>query len=141
MAKLANFIYCISADRVPANDGKGVSINAMGVMTALTPEFLPGTFTFSVIFSVLDIDVSVDNSIRIVFSKDGEEADLVNTGIIMLPPMPEPDEVELPKEYKGVYMSMDFRNVVFETEGLYNTTVFFNSQLIGSSPIYVKGKR
>ncbi len=110
-------------------------------MTALTPEFLPGTFTFSVIFSVLDIDVSVDNSIRIVFSKDGEEADLVNTGIIMLPPMPEPDEVELPKEYKGVYMSMDFRNVVFETEGLYNTTVFFNSQLIGSSSIYVKGKR
>ena len=100
MAKLANFIYCISADRVPANDGKGVSINAMGVMTALTPEFLPGTFTFSVIFSVLDIDVSVDNSIRIVFSKDGEEADLVNTGIIMLPPMPEPDEVELPR---GIY--------------------------------------
>lgn len=141
MAKLANFIYCINAERVPANDGSGDSINAMGVMSALTPEFVPGTFSFSIIFSVLDVDVSGNNTIQIVFSKDGENNDLINSGIITIPPMPDVDEVGLPNEYKGLNMSMDFRNVIFETEGLYNTSVLFNGKLLAINPIYVKGKR
>ena len=49
MAKLTNLIYCLNAERVSANDGKGDSINAMGVLSALTPEFVPGTFSFSII--------------------------------------------------------------------------------------------
>lgn len=141
MAKLTNFIYCINAERVPANDGSGDSINAMGVMSALTPEFVPGTFSFSIIFSVLDVDVSENNTIQIVFSKDGENNSLVNSGIITIPPIANVDEVGLPNEYKGLNMSMDFRNVIFETEGLYNTSVFFNEKLLATNPIYVKGKR
>lgn len=141
MAKLTNFIYCINAERVPANDGSGDSINAMGVMSALTPEFVPGTFSFSIIFSVLDVDVSGNNTIQIVFSKDGDNNNLVNSGMITIPPMPNVDEVGLPNEYKGLNMSMDFRNVIFETEGLYNTSVLFNGKLLATNPIYVKGKR
>ena len=141
MAKLTNFIYCINAERVPANDRTGDSINAMGVMSALTPEFVPGTFSFSIIFSVLDVDVSGNNNIQIIFSMDGEKNNLLNTGIITIPPMPNGNEVGLPDEYKGLTMSMDFRNVIFETEGLYNTAVFFNEQLLANNPIYVKGKR
>lgn len=141
MARLTNFIYCINAERVPSNEGKGESINAIGVLSALTPEFVPGTFSFSIIFSVLDIDISANNTIQIIFSKNGEEKNLVNSGVITIPPLPNGDEIGLPNEYKGLNMSMDFRNVIFETEGLYNTSVIFNGQLLADNFIYVKGKR
>lgn len=141
MARLTNFIYCIDAERVPSNEGKGENINAMGVLSALTPEFVPGTFSFSIVFSVLDVDVSTNNTIQIKFSKKGEEKNLVNTGVITIPPLPNDDEIGLPKEYKGLNMSMDFRNVIFETEGLYNTSVIFNGKLLADNFIYVKGKR
>lgn len=141
MANLTNFIYCINAERVPAGDGNGDSINAMGVLSTLTPEFVPGTFSFSIIFSVLDVNVLGNNTIQIVFSKEGEEKGLINTGIITIPPMPNEDKSGLPDRFKGLNMSMDFRNVIFEEEGLYNTAVFFNGQLLANNPIYVKGKR
>ncbi|HBA46225.1 MAG TPA: hypothetical protein DCZ91_00165 [Lachnospiraceae bacterium] len=141
MAKLTNFIYCINAERVAANDGSGNSINAIGVMSALTPEFVPGTFSFSIIFSILDMDISGNNTVQIVFSKDGERNILVDSGIIAIPPMPDVDEVGLPNEYKGLNLSMDFLNVIFESEGLYSTSISFNGQLLATNSIYVKGKR
>ena len=55
MATLTNFIYCLNAERVSSGDGNGEGINAMGIMSTLMPEFVPGTFSFSVIFSILDI--------------------------------------------------------------------------------------
>ena len=141
MAKLTNFIYCLNAQRVSADDGKGDSINAMGVLSALTPEFVPGTFSFSIIFSVLDIDISGNNTIQIIFARDGEKENLVDSGVIAIPPIADEDEVGLPGEYKGLNMSLDFRNVIFESDGLYNTSVFFNNELLGNAPVYVKGKR
>lgn len=141
MANLTNFIYCINAERVPAGNGKGESINAIGVLATLTPEFVPGTFSFSIIFSILDIDISGNNTIRIVFSKDGEDKTLVDSGTVLIPPISNDDAIDLPAEYKGLNMSMDFRNVIFESEGIYRTTIFFNDQLLSVNPIYVKGKR
>ena len=141
MANLTSFVYCINAERIPSGDGKGDSINAMGVLSALTPEFVPGTFSFSIIFSVLDVDISVNNTIQIIFSKDGAADALVNSGCITIPPLPENDGVCLPDQYKGLNMSMDFRNVILEQEGLYSTIINFNGELLAKKPIYVKGKR
>lgn len=139
MAELKNFIYCVSAERVQTPDGKGDTINAMGVLSALTPEFVPGAFSFSIIFSVLDFKMDEDNKIQIIFkSENGKE--LVNTGVIQLPPLPEGD-IKLPKEYSGLNMSMDFRNVIFEEEGVYSTQVLFNDVQLTDCPIYVKGRR
>lgn len=139
MAKLTNFIYCLNAERVPASDGKGENINAVGIMSALTPEYVPGAFSFSIIFSILDINFSENNMIQIIFSKDGEENCLVDSGIITLQPQLYVDKVGLPNEYKGLNLSMDFRNVIFEAEGLYKTSVCFNNELLTEQPIYVKG--
>ena len=61
MAELTNFIYCINAERIPSKDGKSDSVNAIGVLSSLTPEFVPGTFSFSIIFSVLDVNISESN--------------------------------------------------------------------------------
>lgn len=138
MARLGNFIYCLNAERVPAVNGKGDTINAMGVLSALTLEFMPGTFSFSIIFSVLDADASQRNEIQIIFSK--EDTVLIDSGVISIPPIESTDNYDLPKEYKGLNMSMDFRNVIFKEEGLYQTKVVFNNQEVGINEIYVKGK-
>ena len=139
MAELKNFIYCLNAERIQTPDGKGDTINAMGVVSALTPEFVPGAFSFAIIFSILDLNINEDNKIQIIFkSKDGKE--LVNTGEIKLPLLPEND-TNLPKEYSGLNMSMDFRNVVFEEEGVYTTQVIFNDVQLSDCSIYVKGRR
>lgn len=140
MAKLANFIYCLSAERQQVPQGQGESINAMGVLTVLTPEFVPGTFSFSIIFSILDVDASSDSQIKIVFKEKGGK-EIVNTGSITIPPAPAEVGVQIPSEYLGYNLSMDFRNVVFEHEGEYATEVYFNSVLLGTNVIYVKGRR
>ena len=141
MPRMTNFIYCLSAERMQAMDGKGDSINAMGVLAAMTPEFVPGTFSYSIVFSILDVDITQDNRIQIRF-KDNNNKEIIDTGVLSIPRMPDAaDGVGLPKEYKGLNLSMDFRNVVFETEGLYTTEVYFNEELLSENPIYVKGKR
>ena len=141
MATVKNFIYCLNAERVAAIDGKGESVNAMGILSALTPEFVPGLFSFSIIFTVLDMDISGNNTIQIIFTKDGEEKPMIDSGIIGIPPLPDNDFGGLPNEYKGINMSMDFRNVVFEGEGVYLTKILVNGKLMGDNPIFVKGKR
>ena len=138
MASLSNFLYCLNAERQQSPQGE--SINAMGVLSVLTPEFVPGLFSFSIIFSVLDIDTETDSQIKIIF-KDDSGKELINTGNIVMPPVPTDEGVRLPSKYVGYNLSMDFRNVVFENEGEYTTNVYFNNELLGTKPIFVKGRR
>ena len=141
MVRLANFIYCINAERTATDDGNGGNINAMGIMAAITPEFVPGTFSFSIIFSVLGVDTTENNTVQVIFKKDSEENSLVDTGIITVPPISDQNLTGIPDEYKGMNMSMDLRNVIFESEGVYTTKVIFNGIELENKPIYVKGKR
>ena len=140
MAKLTSFIYCLNAERQPSADGKGENLNAVGVLSSMTPEFIPGTFSFSIIFSVLGVDVKETNTIQIVFKNEDNQS-LLDTGVISLPSLDGEEGVQLPPEYKGYNMSMDFRNIVFEKNGVYHTEVFANGVLLGSPEIYVKGRR
>lgn len=141
MVRINNFIYCLNAERIPAPDGNRDAVNAMGVLSILTPEFVPGTFSFSIVFSILGVDtINQNNKIRIIFG-DTENHTLVDTGDIVLPPKPEGDDLELPIEYQGLDMSMDFRNVIFEKEGIYGTQIIWNGEKLGDCMIYVKGRR
>lgn len=140
MARLNSLIYCINSERTASVDRKGEMINAMGIMSAITPEFVPGTFSFSIVFSVLDVDPEQNNRIQIIFSDD-EGKEIVNSGEIQLPMANIPDPICLPKEYQGMNMTMDLRNVVFEKEGVYKTSIIFNGNNIGTNEIYVKGRR
>lgn len=142
MASLENFIYCLSTERVDSSGGVGSNINAMGILATITPEYVPGSFSFSIIFTILGVDITrADNSVRMEFKKVGDEKSLVDTGTTNLPAMPENDDIELPEKYKGLNMSIDCRNIVFESEGLYVTKIYFNNDFIGEKQIYVKGKR
>lgn len=141
MSELANFVYCLNAERRPLDDGKQESLNAIGILSVITPEFIPGMFSFSIVFSVQDVDPTKENSVRIVFSREGAEAPQIDSGDIVLPTLDDPDKIGLPKEYKGLNLSMDLRNVVFENEGIYFTDVYFNQQKIGRKNIYAKARR
>ena len=140
MANLTSFVYCLNAERVAGSEGNGDAINAMGILSTMTPEFVPGAFSFSIIFAILDVDITAENKIQITF-KNSEGKELVDSGNILIPGNKESKGSTLPKEYQGLNMSMDFRNVVFESEGVYTTEVSFNDTLLGVMPIYVKGKR
>ena len=140
MASLTNFVYCLNAERKPPMQGEGDSINAIGILSVMTPEFVPGTFSFSIIFSVLGVDTTKANELRVVFKDDSQNKILVNTENISVPSMPNKDDIQLPAECVGYNLSMDFRNVVFESNGYYTTEIYLNNESIGSRSIYVKGR-
>ena len=140
MAKLSSFIYCINSERTPTLDGKGETINAIGILSVITPEFVPGTFSFSIIFSIVDIDLKQDNRIKIIFTDDNDK-EILNSNEIILPTENLVDTLNIPDEYKGINMCMDLRNIVFEKDGVYKTTIIFNGNEIGTNEIYVKGRR
>ncbi len=141
MPRLANFIYCLNAERIQNSDGKGEVTNAMGVLSTMIPEFVPGMYSFSVIFSILNMDASIENEIQLLFSKVGSKEPLVDTGVVKLSPVSDKDEVIVPDYYKGLNLSFDFRNLVFEEEGAYETRIIFNQEDLGAVSIYVKGRR
>lgn len=140
MARISSFIYCIGSERNISKDGKGEMINAVGVLSAITPEYVPGLFSFSIIFSLLDYDQNVPNSIRVVFSDDNQK-DIIDSNEIPLPIRRDSDPIDIPVKYKGANICMDMRNVIFEKEGVYRTTIYFNENDIGSYEIYVKGRK
>lgn len=141
MARLENFIYCLNAVREVEDGQPGSNINALGVLASITPEYMPGTFSFSIIFTVLNIDITkADNTVQVKFYRECDGKTLIDSGILQMPSM-EDEGIGLPKEYKGLNMSMDCRNVVFDSEGIYATQIYFNGELIGEKKIYVKGKR
>ena len=140
MAKLSSFIYCINSERTPTLDGKGETINAIGILSAITPEFVPGPFSFSIIFSIVDIDLKQNNRIKIIFTDDNDK-EILNSNEIILPTENLVDTLNIPDEYKGINMCMDLRNIVFEKDGVYKTTIIFNGNEIGTNEIYVKGRR
>lgn len=142
LATLTSFVYCISAERATSPDGKEQSINANGIVSALGLDYIPGGFSFAIVFSVLGVDVTVpSNTMRIVLRKQNEPKPLVDTGNFVLPPITEPYNDSLPVDYKGYNMTMDFRNVIFTEEGLYTTEVYFADSKIGESPVYVFRKK
>ncbi len=130
MAKVANFIYCL--DSVAS----GQDTNAMGVLTAITPEYVPGEFSFSILLTVVDIKDG-DHQVSLQFMSP-ENQELANVeGTV---PFQKSNEVDLPSQYEGVNISVNIKNVVFKESGLYKTKVCFDGQDCGSFDIFVKGK-
>ena len=131
MAKVSDIIFCLRATNT---DETGAS--AMTILTALTPEYVPGLFTFSVIITLTDIDPAEDHHIAINFVNPSQE----NIVHIESPVPQVTDSSNLPSEYKGLNLAMDWNNLNFKTSGLYTLQVIFDDVLIQEKSIFVKGK-
>lgn len=131
MPNVSDIIFCLRATN---NDGEGACANT--ILSTISPEYIPGLFTFSVVINLLDIDTSDEHQLKIVFTDPKEE----NTIQIEGPVPTFVDNSNLPKEYKGVTVAMDWNNVNFKVSGLYTISVYVDDELIQTKSIYVKGK-
>lgn len=138
MAKLNFFIYCSNFESQPSGVG---NVDAKSILTTLTPNYIPSNYSFSIVFSVVDFDNTVDNALRIEFCSPTGETLVSTKEDIIITPAPEgifPDE--LPNEYRGINVCLGFSNVLLKSPGEYDTKVYLNDTLIGNKKIYVIGK-
>ena len=68
MANVSDVIFCLRATNI---EGQGAC--ATTILTALTPEYIPGLFTFSVIITLLDIDSSSGHQLMVDFVSPADE--------------------------------------------------------------------
>ena len=131
MARASEILFCMKANNV---EGEGVT--ATNILSAVTPEYIPGLFTFSVIVIVLDLDFAKEHDFSVEF-KDPEGNAVVHVeGTLPAQKI----ESNLPKEHLGINIGMDWNNVDFKRGGLYQIEVSMDSEQIGKKEIYVKGK-
>lgn len=133
MAKVNNIIFCL---RTINMGEQGVSANT--VLNAITPEYIPGLFSFSVIISLLDLDYSSEHSFSVKFiDPNGENAINIENQTV---PKVALDGGNLPNKYKGINIAMEWNNVNFKTSGLYTIKILYDGIEIGDKSIYVQGK-
>lgn len=126
-------MYC---DKAEQNQNGQLTIN--NPLLVINPVFVPGLFSFSVVFGVMGINFDFDHTVRLVFL-DGEDNVIIDSNNISLPKGVIPDDaIGLPPEERGFMFNLDFRNVVFKTEGTYKTQVYIDGDLMGDYPIFVK---
>lgn len=132
MAKIDNFIYCLNVDRAPENQN---IVIIKGISCSLSPDFIPGNFTFAIAFSVLDIDEG-DHDIKIQFVNPQGEV-VANVDDIKINYK---QENNIPKEWKGINITLSLNNVVLQSEGIYKTIVFFDGENLSEKEIYIAKK-
>lgn len=131
MAKISDIIFCSNAQNI---DGVGVSAN--NILTVINPEYVPGLFSFSVVVTTLDLDCSISHELFVEFLDPTDESVIeINVPV----PVVE-DNSNLPKEYKGLNLAMDWNNVNFKRSGVYKIKIRIDDELIGEKSIFVKGK-
>lgn len=133
MARVHDIIFCMRT----LNAGEGVTLNT--VLSAITPEYVPGLFSFSIFISLLDISNEGEHTFSIEFiAPNGEKVVEIENQVL-------PIEIldgngNLPNEYKGINIAMDWNNVNFKCDGLYTIKVYYDRSEAGEKKIYVKGK-
>ncbi len=137
-AKVTTFIYCLGTTNM---EGEFAPINAMGVLQTLTPEFIPSTFSFSIILGIRGIDNSCNHILDIIFKDSSENALVEAKNISVLAEQFGDGKSNLPKEQRGLMLGMDLRNVIIKQEGVYYTEIFFDGKKLGVFDIYAKAKQ
>lgn len=131
MAKIENFIYCLN---INTEDGR---TDIVGVLNSITPEYIPGLFSFSISFALVDIEEG-EHKLDVKF-KDPDKN--VIAGIDNAPIIYKKDEnSNLPDAQMGINVAAGMQNVDFKKSGLYSTEVILDGTSIGEYHIFVKGK-
>lgn len=135
MAYITTVVYCESAQNEMTPQGP--KLHLIGPMQVLTPMFIPGMFSFSILIGIQDFKLDIPHTIRFVFKgpKEGEPP-ILDTSDITMPVQPK--NPTLPDDMQGAMMNMDFRNVVIRSEGEYFSEIFFDGESLGKFPIKAK---
>ena len=127
--KISNFIICIDGN---ANAGE---CSVRGILSAISPEYVPGMFSFSIYMTILDLSEGI-HSLKILMKDFDNEEILEANGELNYTP----DQMAIPSEYKGVNGCVELKNVVFKKSGEYIIDLFIDGNLEYSKSVFVKGK-
>lgn len=131
MAKVRDVIFCLRATNM---QGQGAC--ATSILTALTPEYIPGLFTFSVIITLVDIDSTQEHRLIVdLLDPSGESVVHVESTTPCME-----DNSNLPQIYKGMSAVMDWNNVNLKQSGEYLIKITVDGDCVKETTIYVKGK-
>ena len=97
MARLASFLMSSLSQNIAVANG-GIVQQLTGPLIVLRPKFIPSEYSFSVTVGINNIDLTQDNSLRIVF-RSPIGSDLVDTGNVTLKATPH--DIHLPDEWQG----------------------------------------
>ncbi len=132
MVTVKNFVFCLSASNLAERQ------DVTGLLSIMTPEYIPGLFTFSVYFTLLGLEEG-EHEIQLQF-KDNAGIIVADTDVSALPyTMPE-SPIEIPKEYLGVNLAIMLQNVDIKHSGLYTIDIILDGNILESHDIFVKGK-
>jgi hypothetical protein len=142
MPRISTFMYC-EETKQEAHPGLPNRLNISNPLNVFRPAFVPGMFSFSIVFGLLGIDiVEKQHLLRIKFLNSNDlEKPIIDTGDIQMIAEKNPNDTNasLPEEHRGMMANLDFRNAVLKSEGEYITEIYMDNELLGSFPIYVKG--
>lgn len=130
MARVNDIIFCLNSTNLP---GQGACANT--ILSVLSPEYIPGLFSFSVIITLLDLSPDKKQKMRVVFKNDEE---IVGELEGPLPVFDEP--CNLPQEYKGINLAIDWNNMNLKKDGIYTLSVYIDDEKVKDKEIFVKGK-
>ena len=131
MAKLKNFLYCLN---INTTDG---STNITGLMSAFSPEYIPGLFSFFVGFTLLNL---TEGEHLVTINFINPDKDIIASINDVNINYKKESACNLPEEYMGVNIAAGFQNVDFKKSGLYFTQVLLDGNDMGKFEIFVKGK-
>lgn len=135
MERVRNFVICLNAIRQQDSQGGNSVININGLLSNIVVEKIPATFSFSVVFSILGMDITNDNKLRIIIKNDKKQT-VVDTETLTIPKS-EVGNSDIPKKYLGMDFTLDLRNVLFNNVGVHNIEIFLNSERIFKEDIFV----
>jgi hypothetical protein len=127
LAKVTNFIYCLSSNT------SDTEANALGVLSVISLNHIPSTFSLSVLCSIIDVGAGKHNIIMQFISPSGKT--LVNIDSVI--PYERTDNMEILQKYSGINISSNWQNIVIDEPGQYRTVIKFDGIDCGSYDISV----
>jgi len=131
MVTIKNFLYCLN---VNTTDGR---TDIIGALSAMSPEYIPGLFSFSINFTILNLTEG-EHLVTVKFKNPDKE---IITSIDNVKVEYKKDVTSnLPEEYVGINVAAGLQNVDFKNSGVYSTQVLLDGVDMGEFEIFVKGK-
>ena len=145
MEKISTFMYAENSMQVPTqnpnqNSTTELKLQIVSPLLIISPIFVPGTFSFSIIAGILGVDLSKAHKMDIIFSNNETKEELAVYRDVQLGPVPQNNASGLPVDLQGLTFSANLQNVKFENDGIYNTAIYLDGKKLGDFPIPVRQK-
>lgn len=131
MAEIKNFLYCLNINTLEGRT------DIMGLLIAMTPEYIPGLFSFSINFTLYNITEGEHALIVKFKDPDNKVIAGIENAIVSYK---KDENSNLPDEHMGINVAAGLQNVNFIKSGLYSTEVILDGISIGEYYIFAKGK-